>query len=304
MRFSGLPRSGVAKMFRVAFAAMVVLAGLAGPLFRVEAAPTPQIGTDGESLFQAKCVACHTLGQGMLVGPDLQEITARRDKVWLKSFVLDPNERYAANDATTQQLLAEGYSVRMPALGLNAAQVDVLLAYLGDADQAAGPPADPAPQPIAALGSAVDGRRAFTGESRLDFGGPACIACHSVYGLGSLGGGTLGPELTHAAQRYPGPSLVSVLGNIAFPTMVGPYANRPLTPQEQSDLAAFMVEVGQGQTPVAAFAAGSITANMWRLLVVGVAGAVALTLLLAVFWPRQRQSISARLRSGQTSAVD
>ena len=116
-------------------------------------------------------------------------------------------------------------------------------------------------------------------------------------GIGSLGGGALGPELTHAAQRYPGPGLAAVLGNIAFPTMAGPFANRPLTPQEQADLVAFLVEADQGRASVPVVSAGALTANTWRVLGIGLAGTVALTVLLALFWPRQRQSASARLRA-------
>jgi hypothetical protein len=118
-----------------------------------------------------------------------------------------------------------------------------------------------------------------------------------VSGIGSLGGGALGPDLTHATQRYPGPGLAAVLGNIAFPTMVGPFANRPLTPQEQADLVAFLVETDQGRASVPVFAGGAITANTWRMLGIGLVGAVALTMLLALFWPQQRQSASARLRA-------
>ncbi len=300
----GFCRAGDARFWRAVMLTLVVLLSLAGPLSRVEAAPMLQSGGPGETLFQAKCAACHTIGGGKLVGPDLQDVTARRDAAWLKSFIADPNKLFAAHDPIAQQLLAESNNVKMPALGLTAAEVDALIAFLGRASPAADSAAAPAVQPAAAVGSPAAGQHLFTGESQLGNGGPACIACHSVNGIGALGGGALGPDLTHATQRYPGPGLATVLENIAFPTMVGPFENRPLTPQEAADLAAFMAQADQRGVLIPAAAAGAITAHTWWVLTVGLIGALALTILLAIFWPRQRQSISARLRNAHKPTAD
>lgn len=297
MPLHGSSRVGAARYSRAICLPLVVLAYLIGSLLRVEAAPAGQGGTSGETIFHTKCVACHTIGQGKLVGPDLKDVTARRDAQWLKSFITDPNKLFASNDPTAQQLLSESNNVKMPALGLTPAEVDAILVFLGSPSTPAGNTSAPVAQTATVVGDPAAGRRAFTGELRLGNGGPACIGCHTVSGIGSLGGGALGPELTHAAQRYPGPGLAAVLGNIVFPTMVGPFANRPLTPQEQADLVTFLGEVDQERTAVPVFAGGAITANTWRLLGIGLAGAVALTALLALFWPRQRQSASARLRA-------
>ena len=297
MPLHGLSRLQAAGVLRAVLTAIALFAGLTGPMLRAEAAPVNQNGSPGETIFQTKCVACHTIGKGKLVGPDLKDVTARRDARWLKSFIADPNKLFAANDPTAQQLLSESNNVKMPALGLTAAEVDALVAFLAGAGPAAGGEAaltEPGP---ALTGDPAAGRRAFTGELALTGGGPSCIGCHTVSSIGNLGGGALGPELTHAAQRYPGPGLAAVLGNIAFPTMIGPFANRPLTPQEQADLVAFLVEADQGWASIPTFAAGAITANTWRVLGIGLTGAVALTVLLALFWPRQRQSASARLRA-------
>lgn len=292
-------------------AALMLLLGLAGWLAPVQAAPPGQSGSPGEAIFQAKCTACHTIGKGKLVGPDLKGVTALRDAEWLKRFIADPNQMFAS-DPIAQQLLAENNNVKMPALGLTDAEVVELISFLGgDAGAEGETPgaaqAQAAPPAPAAVGDPVAGWRAFTGNARLAGGGPACIGCHSVGGLGGMGGGALGPDLTHAAQRYPGAGLAAVLGNITFPTMVGPFANRPLTAQEQADLVAYLAAADQGNpvAPAAAPpAAGAITREAGLILAAGVAGASALTLVLAIFWPRQRQSVSARLRSSRKPAVD
>lgn len=270
---------------------LLALAALPG---RVLAAPVTQGASPGETLFQTKCVACHTIGKGKLVGPDLQDVTARRDAAWLKQFIADPNKLFDANDPTAQQLLAENNNVRMPALGLTDAEISAVVAFLGTGPTAASAPAAAALPP----GDPAAGWRSFTGTARLTGGGPACIGCHSVSGLGGLGGGALGPDLTHVVQRYPGAGLAAVLGNIAFPTMSGPFTNRPLTPQEQADLVAYLTAVDQNRAapPVTA---GALTQNTALVLGIGLAGTVALLVVLAFFWPRQRQSVSSRLRNAQ-----
>src|SRR4030065_1033317 len=37
----------------------------------------------GEGIFQQKCSACHTVGGGRSVGPDLAGVTSTRDRAWL-----------------------------------------------------------------------------------------------------------------------------------------------------------------------------------------------------------------------------
>ena len=35
----------------------------------------------------ATCAACHTIGKGKLIGPDLKGITERHEEAWLYSFI-------------------------------------------------------------------------------------------------------------------------------------------------------------------------------------------------------------------------
>ena len=40
--------------------------------------------------FRLNCTSCHTIGGGRLVGPDLLNVTERKDRAWLARFIVDP----------------------------------------------------------------------------------------------------------------------------------------------------------------------------------------------------------------------
>lgn len=93
---------------------------------------------EGKVIFEQKCVACHTLGGGKKVGPDLQGVTERRDGAWLKGFIQSPSSYFAKKEETAVALLKE-YGIPMPDLGLKEEEVEAVMAYLKNSQlQAAG----------------------------------------------------------------------------------------------------------------------------------------------------------------------
>lgn len=296
MPLRGISRASAAGILLIACLAFVLLILLSDSPGHVEAAPLRQDAVTGEQTFKTKCAACHTVGGGKLVGPDLKGVTTRRDPAWLKQFIATPDKVLSSGDPVAAQLLAENYNVPMPNLGLTAREVDDLLAYLAGQDGAAAsgapeavPPA-PAASAVVPLGDAWQGKQLFTGAARLQAGGTPCIACHSVEGVAMLGGGALGPDLTQVHTRYGGDQgLAAALNGLPFPTMLSIFANRSLTPAEQADLLAFFAGVDQAKTPRA-------QSNLLASLGVGTGLAGALFVGMSFFWPRQRQSIAQRLR--------
>ena len=90
--------------------------GVAAEQAPAAAAPTgahgfdPALAADGDALLQAKgCTACHRVGGGRLVGPDLAGVTQRRSPEFIVAMIVNPDSMLA-NDATAKQLLGEYYT--------------------------------------------------------------------------------------------------------------------------------------------------------------------------------------------------
>ncbi|HJL69470.1 MAG TPA: cytochrome c [Anaerolineales bacterium] len=99
--------------------------------------PSAQSAREGQVLFQEICVACHTIGSGIVVGPDLQGVTARRERDWLARWIKEPDKMLAEGDPIGTQQLQEFNNVPMPNLGMTDQQVDTLIAYLQTTDTSA-----------------------------------------------------------------------------------------------------------------------------------------------------------------------
>jgi len=84
----------------------------------------------GEYLFQTHCNACHTIGKGDSVGPDLLNVTHVRDHKWLARYVAMPEVVLAEGDPIAKKLFVQYKKVPMPNLKLTAEDVDALLPYI------------------------------------------------------------------------------------------------------------------------------------------------------------------------------
>ncbi len=85
----------------------------------------------GLALYKRLCAGCHTVGSGDRVGPDLAGVTGRRDRAWLSSYISNPEKMRLQRDPVALDLAARYPGVRMPSLGVAAADADDLLAYIG-----------------------------------------------------------------------------------------------------------------------------------------------------------------------------
>ncbi len=259
---------------------------------RSAAAPLTREAEQGQALFQEKCVACHTIGQGDRVGPDLADVTARRSHAWLDAWISGPDRVLAQGDPIAKELFQKYRSMPMPNQGLAVDQVAALVAYLVSASGAGGA-AGAAGSAAAPAGNPVLGKELFTGTRRFANGGPPCMACHSIAGIGALGGGALGPDLTPAASKFGDAGLASVLASLPFPTMSPIFARRPLAPEEQTHLRAFVMQAAITERSPQA---------VGRLTGFAVVGAVVLLGLVHVSWRRRLTTVRRRMVEAQRQA--
>ncbi len=102
-----------------------------------------QSASEGKQLFTA-CAACHTIGGGKMVGPDLKGITERRDRDWLYSFIRNSQEMVKAGDPIAVEVFNEYNKVPMPPNDFTDEQLESVLLYI-EAKSAGEDLADSAP---------------------------------------------------------------------------------------------------------------------------------------------------------------
>lgn len=104
--------------------------------------------TPGQALYRRACAACHTIGEGNKIGPDLFRITERRDPAWVKRFMVDPDRLRRERDPIALELMAQQPGIRMPNLGLSRTDAEDLLAYIAaTSEKVAHEPARKEPRP-------------------------------------------------------------------------------------------------------------------------------------------------------------
>jgi len=94
-----------------------------------EARPVANL-TSGQYVFTTKCSACHGLGDGAKIGPDLSGVTAIRSRAWLASYIADPQAMLRRGDPIAKALSAKYGMVSMPTLQLTDRQVQDVIEYL------------------------------------------------------------------------------------------------------------------------------------------------------------------------------
>ncbi len=255
---------------------LVLLVMLAAVLLAPPAAAqTP--AEQGKALFKADCSSCHTIGGGDKVGPDLKGVVERTGADATKRFVGAPDKEIASGDARIAALVKKFHNIAMPNFHLTADQVDALVAYLQSPGGAGATTGGTTPT---TAGSPSSGKKLFTGATAFAHGGPACVSCHTIAGVGAFGGGKIGRDLTEAYSKFGGaPGIASLLTSIPFPRMQPIYAGHPLTKSEQADLAAFLgTSVGKKRPgdPV------------WTLVGLGLAVTAGCFALAFLVWPRRR----------------
>jgi mono/diheme cytochrome c family protein len=205
----------------------------------------------GEQVFQTTCFACHTIGGGRLVGPDLLSVHERRSQEWLESFVKSSQSMVSDGDADAVALFEEFSRIPMPDAPVSEQQIRQVLSYIksqsliqtastGASTSAPAAAEVPASEEPASEEDILTGQELFQGNLRLANGGAACNACHEVRNDAVIGGGILARELTTVFSRMGGAGVKAILGQAPFPVMQAAYENQSLTDNEVTALVAFL----------------------------------------------------------------
>ena len=84
----------------------------------------------GRYIFGSQCAACHTIGHGDKIGPDLQGITNVRDHAWLVRFITAPENMVKGQDPIASALYKKYSQINMPNLHLVDEDMNQLLDFL------------------------------------------------------------------------------------------------------------------------------------------------------------------------------
>jgi nitrite reductase (NO-forming) len=92
------------------------------------ATPTDPDAVAGKLAFESKCLACHSVGQGKKLGPDVLGVTKRRSDAWLTRWLKEP-EKMLQTDPDAKAMLKEYNNLPMPNQSLSNAEIRQYLKY-------------------------------------------------------------------------------------------------------------------------------------------------------------------------------
>lgn len=194
---------------------------------------------DPHAVFTSRCGACHTVGHGDDVGPDLAGVTERHEREWLIPFIQSSQTVIQSGDPTARELYERFQQQKMPDHPYSAEDIGRILDYI----EAGGPDAlEPRVRPATEAGAKeiVEGRELFFGRRAFAAGGAACATCHSVGDRTKTLRGSLGGDLMGVYGRYHDRELTRALLLLDSAVMRELYRTRPLDDAEIFCIKAFL----------------------------------------------------------------
>ena len=265
----GASRSSIVRSLALTFAFTTGI--LAHPV----AAYSQDEADQGRETFQTLCSACHTIGGGSLVGPDLKGVDERRSEEWIIRFVQGSQQMVSAGDPDAVALCEEFNRIPMPDQPLEEAEILAVLAYVRGTATTGEPPAE---REAATEEQIALGRGLFQGTARFTNNGPTCTSCHDVRSDAVIAGGQLAPELTSVISRVGAPGVWAMIRRPPFPLMAQAYDDRPLTDDEVTALVGFLERADADQ---ALYQPGDYGI---MLVLAGIVGTMLLLTLYTLIW--------------------
>ena len=231
-------------------------------------------GQDGKDIFNRECMACHTIGEGKKVGPDLKGVTKKRDINWLSKFINKSSDLIASGDPEATKIFTEFNNIPMPPHEFTKAEIIALVNYIDNPNPTTETAKNASPlfTPNPEIGKAL-----FTGKLRMEHNGPSCISCHNVKYDEVSAGGNFAKDLSYSYTEEIVDSMISTL-----PAMRCSFRNHEVTFTEKSHLESFLKTVKENQCYVYSNQSDSF------LLLWGTIASMIILLLRKIFWKQKK----------------
>ncbi|MCE4566952.1 cytochrome c [Maribellus sp. CM-23] len=243
-------------------------------------APFAKAQNEGEKLFKATCMACHTIGSGKLVGPDLKGVNKKVNPEWLISFIRSSQKMIKDGDSLAVALFKEYNQIPMPDNNLSDDQIRSILSYIETKSGGEETPIEQATgekqqaqdtmvgQPRITYTDAQlnEGNSLFYGYKPFENGAPPCASCHSLNDGILIGGGNLSFNLSQSYAKLGMPGINAILSNPPFPAMQDALKGKDLTGKEKEALMALVHYSGQHEVSTGSFSSTIIFLAMSLVL--------------------------------------
>jgi len=278
----------------MAFSFMLIRPVFAGPI-------------EGESTFKMLCVACHTIGGGRLVGPDLKDVHERRDQDWLISFIKSSQTVIKSGDPIAIQIFEEYNKMPMPDHTISDNKIKDIISYIEKTSNPTDINSSEKDSEISYVKEEIIrlvkeediemGSQLFDGNMKFAHKGPSCISCHNVNNNMSYGGGSLAKDLTSAISRLTSNGVSAIINNPPFPAMKASYANNPLLEDEVFALGAFLDNCDKE-----VIIQSDLKYDI-RMLGTGIVGLVVTLILYSIIWSnRKKRSVNSKIFDRQINS--
>jgi nitrate reductase gamma subunit/mono/diheme cytochrome c family protein len=227
------PRLMTQRLSTTIFVGILLRALLATSVVRADEA-------EAKKIFTQRCMACHTFGKGVKVGPDLKGVTERRERPWLLRFVRSSQTVIREGDPIANALFAQFKQQQMPDwTDLTEPQISSLLDWFAiDGPEQRDPSHRPAAD--ASVAEVERGRSLFLGRQRFSAGGLACASCHAVADDLTIIGASLAVDLSSAYREYQDGAMSQILLRPCSQRLPESLASAFLTPEESYALKAYL----------------------------------------------------------------
>jgi len=254
---------------------------------------------DGEQLYQ-QCRACHTIGQGKLLGPDLLDVTKKRDVAWVKNFIKSSQTMIKSGDPDAIAIFGEFNNLLMIDYPLPEADIEAIIKYIDSfssadvEDEAEASDVDS----LSAIKNAdylasidtdeieASGKELFEGARSFKNGGASCISCHHVNADEGVQGGLLAKDLTQSFSRIGG--MAGIKGIIDFPpypAMKDAYTNAAITEEESVQLQVFLMRADKKNVMT--------DSSVSSFIKQGIVGMLVLLVIISLVWfKRKKRSVN------------